>query len=561
MQPVCKQCGSAFIIAPDDLAFYDKVSPVFNGNKELIPPPTLCPECRMQRRWAWRNERTLYRRTSDASGVAMVSLYAPDSPHRAYREEEWWNDDWDPLSYGREIDLSVSFLQQFHALLLDVPRRGMHRNGTNENCEYATLGGNNKDCYLAFACLGCEGVLHGTRIMMARNVVDSFTCIGGENLSECLDCMQCHTCFFCQDVSGCHDSMFLEQCRNCSHCISCKNLRNVEYHIRNEQVSPEEFARYRDAILSSHKALQEERTAFHAWKLRLPSPAVHRQQTEESTGDYLDQALRCYQCFDVLKGAVDCRHCQFCGAGAKDLMDCCMAGDRSELLYEAHALSTSQQCIGATFGNALSNVLYGDCLWQCADCFGCTGLRFKSHCILNKQYSKEEYEALVPKIIEKMKADGEWGEFFPVTMSPFAYNETVAQEYFPLSKEEVLARGWKWRNQTDEMPKVDKIIPASQLPDSIDDIPDDILNWAIECDVTKRPFKIIKQELEFYRNMRLPVPRLHPDERHRRRMALRNPRKLWKRECQKCGKDIETSYAPDRPEIVYCESCYLASVY
>ena len=185
----------------------------------------------------------------------------------------------------------------------------------------------------------------------------------------------------------------------------------------------------------------------------------------------------------------------------------------------------------------------------------------KNYCILNKQYTKEEYEALVPKIIEKMRADGEWGEFFPVTMSPFAYNETVAQEYFPLSKEEVLARGWKWRDQSDEMPKVDRVSPAAQLPDSIDDIPDDILNWAIECDATKRPFKIIKQELEFYRQMRLPVPRLHPDERHRRRMALRNPRKLWKRECQKCGKDIETSYAPDRPEIVYCEECYLAEVY
>jgi len=154
-----------------------------------------------------------------------------------------------------------------------------------------------------------------------------------------------------------------------------------------------------------------------------------------------------------------------------------------------------------------------------------------------------------------------FGEFFPAEQSPFAYNETTAMEYFPLTEEEVLRRGLKWKNQTDEPPKVDRIIPAHQLPNAIDDIPDDILNWAIECKATGRPFRIIKQELDLYRAMRLPIPHLHPDERHRRRMALRNPRKLWQRKCAKCGKEIRTTYAPERPEIVYCEACYLAEVY
>ena len=33
-----------------------------------------------------------------------------------------------------------------------------------------------------------------------------------------------------------------------------------------------------------------------------------------------------------------------------------------------------------------------------------------------------------------MKSTGEWGEFFPHELSPFGYNETVAQEYFPLNE-------------------------------------------------------------------------------------------------------------------------------
>lgn len=44
-----------------------------------------------------------------------------------------------------------------------------------------------------------------------------------------------------------------------------------------------------------------------------------------------------------------------------------------------------------------------------------------------------------------MRASGEWGEFFPIEISPFGYNETVAQEYFPLSKDDCKKQGWSWR--------------------------------------------------------------------------------------------------------------------
>jgi len=59
-----------------------------------------------------------------------------------------------------------------------------------------------------------------------------------------------------------------------------------------------------------------------------------------------------------------------------------------------------------------------------------------------------------------------------------------AQDYYPLTKEEVLTKGWKWRDQTDEVPQVSKVIDASQLPDSIADIPDEVLDWAIRCEAT-----------------------------------------------------------------------------
>ena len=158
--------------------------------------------------------------------------------------------------------------------------------------------------------------------------------------------------------------------------------------------------------------------------------------------------------------------------------------------------------------------------------------------------------------------DGEWWEFFPASLSPFGYNETVAQEYFPLTKSEATKNGiFNWSDYEPPFPKVEKIIKASMLPNDISKIPDDILNWAIECEVTGKPFRIIKQELEFYRKHNLPIPKKHPDQSHLDRLALRNPRKLFDRKCDKCSKSIKTTYSPDRKEIIYCEKCYEKEIF
>ncbi|MBI1812376.1 hypothetical protein HYR82_01165 [Candidatus Peregrinibacteria bacterium] len=129
-----------------------------------------------------------------------------------------------------------------------------------------------------------------------------------------------------------------------------------------------------------------------------------------------------------------------------------------------------------------------------------------------------------------------------------------------MKKEDAIAKGWNWRENL-PVTKGKETMQWRAIPFDIAKVDDLILHGVFACEATGKNFKITKQELEFYRQSRLPVPRLHPDERHRMRMALRNPRKLWNRTCAKCGKEVETSYAPERPEIVYCESCYLEVVY
>ena len=74
----CKQCSQVFPIYQEDQDFYDKISPVFHKQTFQIPMPTLCPECRQQRRLAWRNDRKLYKRKCDATGKEIISVFSPN---------------------------------------------------------------------------------------------------------------------------------------------------------------------------------------------------------------------------------------------------------------------------------------------------------------------------------------------------------------------------------------------------------------------------------------------------------------------------------------------------
>ncbi|MDD4628491.1 MAG: hypothetical protein PHE68_03815 [Candidatus Peribacteraceae bacterium] len=558
MQKTCKQCGHPFEITQADLDFYDKISPVFNGKKELIPPPTLCPDCRRQRRFAQRNERSLYRRKSSLSGKETISCYPPEYQSPVYAHDEWFSDNWDAARYGRPIDLHSPFFSQFHVLLRSVPAVASNSHVNNINCSFTNYVGSCKNCYMIFGSVYCEECLYGSPYN-SRSCVDSLLVRDSELCHDCVTCEKCYHCISCQDCQTGNDLLFCYDCDGCSNCIGCAGLRRKQYCVFNEQLSQEEYKKKRASIDLCHaRDVAELRQQFESVKQRTPRRAAHVLASENATGDYVYFSKNTHDAYDA-------QRCEDCGYVAQviDMKDCqdCNYMEECELCNEYICSYRNQNVHFCIWLLDCSDTWYSNYCISSHHLFGCVGLKHKQYCILNKQYTKEEYGKLVPQIIEHMRKNGEWGELFPVSMSPFAYNETVAQEYFPLTEKEVGQRGWKWREERDEMPKVSKAIPAAELPDSIDALSDDILNQVIECEATKRPFKIIKQELDFYRTMKLPIPRFHPDERHRRRMALRNPRKLWTRPCMKCGKEMRTTYAPERPEIVYCEECYLKEVY
>lgn len=552
----CAQCSAPFEITQDDLDFYEKISPEFNGKKEQLPPPTLCPDCRFQRRLSLRNLRNLFHRTCALTNKPILSCYPPSSPFVVYQSEEWWSDKWDPMQYGRDFDFSRPFFAQFAELHRAVPT--VHQYSLSiENCDYINGAANCRNCYLSFMMDYCEDSYYIAHANIAKSCMDCLGIAGCELCYECVDCKDCYRTLYSQRSINCSDSWFLMDCRRCRNCIACCNLTDKEYYVFNEPVSPEEFKK-RARDLQQRPALQRVREIMQEQQLKAPKKYYFGQAIEHSTGENIDHLKNCRSCFDASE-LEDCSYCNY-AFKSHHCMDLHVFGDHSEWLYECTATgpncSFDIACLCCWTGS--SNCLYCHLISACKNCFGCSGLRNKSYCIFNKQYTKEEYEKLVPKIIEHMGKTGEWGENFPTSMSPFGYNLSEAAEYYPMTKEEVLNRGWQWFEEEGKQSKY--MGPDITPPDSIADVSDDITKSILRCEVTGNPYKVILPELKLCRTLGIPLPRKCPEQRHRERFALRNPRKLWDRQCMKCKKDIETTYSPERPEIVYCEECYLSAL-
>lgn len=522
----CKLCGQEFIVFDEDLTYYKKISPVFDGKKYNINSPTLCPDCRQQRRLTSRNESKLYRRTCDLTGREVISIYRQDFSGTVYDQTEWWKDNWDPKKYGRDFDFSRSFFEQILELSLVTPRPCI-LNMSSENSLYTNHSAYNKNCYMCMNCGYSEDMIYGSKFSIYNK-----DCI------DCLGAQYCELCYFCTHIQKCAYSSYLYECINCSdchfcydcqscrNCFGCTNLRQKNYCIYNEQYLKDDYEQKLQEIMPT--TWEEYTTAFEHFKKLLVEKAIHRAVMIENcincSGDHLFNNKNVKDSYYTFESE-DCRYCYNCGK-VKDCYDT-YEPYQGEMQLESHGCNLGYNLIACSKCYEDNNLMYCQYCWYSSNLFGCFGMRRAQYCILNKQYTKEEYENLVPKIIEHMQKTGEWGEYFPTEISPFAYNETVAMEFYPMSKEEVLQKGWKWYEEEDH----------------------------------ERPFKIIPQELSFYSRMKLPIPLKHPDQRQKERLALQNPRKLWKRQCRKCQKTVDSSFAPERLEVIYCQECYLKTVY
>jgi len=555
MQKSCQNCKKDFEIRKEDLIFYEQIK---------VPPPNHCPDCRVQRRLAFRNERTLYKRICDLCKKDSVSIYPSGTTFPVYCHKCWWSDGWDPMVYGVDFNKSKPFLEQYASLKNKVPRIALLVIDS-VNSDYINNSAENKNCYLIFAAENNEDCMYGRLIQSCKTSVDCAFLYESELCYECSDCRKCFSCMYSERLQDCIEVLFSFDMRNCQNCILCTNGRNLNYCIENAQYTKEEFEKKKAEILASHESIERTKEKYNQLRAGVIVKYASSVKCNNVTGDYIYNCHEGVNLFDVRNS----KNCSYVADG-EDPIDCQDVNNmyfKAERCYNVMGSLQSTNCKVGVFVMYCNETDYSDSCYNCVNCFGCVGLNKKNYHILNKEYPKEEYLRIKEEIVTQLKNDGIYGDYFPPSISPFGHNETLAQEYFPITEKEAKEKGFNWQKETSGIFGKETIV-EKDMPQTIGEVTEDILNQVLVCKDCKKNFRITQGEFDFYKRMGVPLPHKDFECRHQDRMKKRNPRKLWHRACmcelenhplhqdKKCQNEFETSYSPDRQETVYCERCY-----
>ena len=564
----CRLSWQDFPIYQSDLEFYDKVSPTFEVDeifakeflkknsdvkehfeykdwklKAKLPTPTLCPEEREAQRYVFRNERCLYRNTCNFSWKTVVSIISPDKNYLVYDSNIRWSDKWTPAFIWK------GWINQKFSLIIDdlihkVPVRSKFGH-SNENCDYTATIGNSKDCYMCFGSGVLENCLYSQFSHYSKECVDCYYC---EHSEWCYDCVNINNCFWlkhCDGCVNCSNSSYLYKCVWCHDCFNCVNLENKSYCINNKQYTKEEYY----DVIKKQKLIPLERKIL--WM-----------DQKNSENCFWGNLSNCHDCYFVWSW-VDCNNVRYTSSEI-EWENCYDTFCTSKNCIYTITGRSSDSCGFIVFCRYLTNCRYCINSFNCSNCFWCVGIQNKEYCIYNKEYSKEEYNQIVPEIIAWMIRNNEWWEFFDPQLSYFWYNESMNTDFHPLTKEEALKRWYKRSDYESPAPKVEKFVPWDSLPkvwckiiqEKKPDFLNKILNYAIVCEITKKPFRIIKQEIEFYIKHDLPLPTKHPDVRHAERFARKDPTTMHLIHCDECGEEMLSVHLPWEWKKVLCEKCY-----
>ena len=559
MQKVCKTCKKDFEIRKEDLIFYEQVKTV---------PPLHCPDCRAMRRLAFRNERTFYKRPCDLCKKDMISLYPKDSKYKIYCNECWWSDKWDPKSFAQDYDPNKTFFEQYQELQNKVPRLSL-MNLNAVRTEYANGTSDNKDSYLIFAGEYNENCLYCRLVQKCKGCVDCAFIHVSELCYECIDVRECFKCMYCEQCQSSTDLIFCYNMRNSNNCIFCTNGRNISNAILNVKYTKEKYNKKKAEIFSSYESIEQAKKDYTDLKSKTMVKYASATKCHNVTGDYLHNCYDGVRVFDT----TGTKNCSYMADAEEsiDSQDCNNFYYKNELCYDMMGILQSSKCKNCAFVFYCNEVEYSENCHNLTSAIGCNAIRKGQYMIFNKEYTKEDFYKIKKQIEEQMRNDGTYGQFFPPELAPFGFNETLGYDYYPVTEQEAKKNGFLWQNQTTGT-YGKETIKEKDIPQTIGEVTENILDEILVCKDCKKNFRITKGELDFYKRMNIPLPHKDFECRYKDKMKKRNPRKLWHRSCmcelknhlhgaEKCENEFETSYSLDRPEIVYCETCYQQEVY
>lgn len=529
----------------------------------------LCPKCRFIRRTANLNGWSLFYRNCDKCSKRTLSMYPPEQKITVYCQPCWWSDEWDGTEYAQEYDSTRPFLEQVKELDAKTPHVALETTYlTLKDCDYCNAIAYGKNCMLATWSDYCENVFFSSFLNGTKDTADCLRMQDSELCYESIGQNKGYRVFFSEECDGCTDVWFSRNCYSCIDCIGCTNLRGATNMIFNEKYSKEDYEIKKSEMkldtYTGQMAMREKAQIF--WQQFPYREYSGNTMNVNVTGEYTYESKNSLDMY-LSNGTEDCRYCQFITVKpARDCVDYSGWGNGAELIYDS-----------ANIGDNVSNVKFSyycfpDCLdleycmWIIAgkNNLGCANLKRKKYAILNKVYEKEEFEKLREQIIEDMKktpyidSTGQkyfYGEFFPAEFSNFAYNTSNAHKFFPKTKEEAMNLGYMWKDEEEQVATA--TILASELPETIEETDSSITTETTQCSTCTKKFRIVDGEYDLLKKLGMPVPHECLKCREARRFErINKPLELYMRNCANCNTEITTPFSPDRPETVFCASCY-----
>ena len=551
-----KHCMGKFGIEEEDINFLKTFK---------VPPPNYCPVCRKMRRMAHMNYVRLSKRKCDAPehGEMIISILPEECPFPVYDYHYYTSDEFNPFSFGVEYKNGESPMETFLALRKKVPMPSfLNRDPSSINSEYSNGGQNMKNGYFVFTCHDVENAWYSNVILKGRNIMDSYWITDSESIYENIFSDHIYQSSFVYFSSGCTDCKFIFDCRNCSNCFGCVNLRNQKYCVFNKQFTKEEYEKFLESVYPLSKdMLAEYKKKFWGLVKSLPMNGTRNIAITNSSGNNLRNSKNLYDVTDADRSE-NIAHSDGI-ITLKDAMDVTFTGDGANLVYSGVNIGTLASNIKFSVSTKFSN----DCEFtfnskNSSNCFMCFGFQKANYCILNKQYSKDDYYKVLDEIKSEMLKRGEYSDGVGMEFSAQAYNFSIGQISFPLSDREIINLGGYVAKDPETNAGNQEFLFGSQVPATIEEVTDEILNKAIKCEKTGRPFRITPSELEFYRKMKLPLPTVHPSVRMEERIRHFTANgKSYKTTCAKCDKKILAMFDSSENFILYCEDCFKKEIY
>lgn len=289
------------------------------------------------------------------------------------------------------------FLIKFENLKKQFPTP-MHIVSNIENCNSVDNLFRSANCYYVFNSSCMESCLYVSDGYQETRDVDCCFGLYSEDMCECTDYCDSNSCYFCQFVTRAYNLLYSYFCVDCHDCFGCTNLTNKSYCIFNVQYTKKEY----EEKLPGLKKLSQNEVLDKLDDLKKKFPQLHSDYFNNINSEYCDytyNSKNCYFCFDVAQDE-DCGYL-VASHQCKDVWDANFAV-RVEQSAEISDSGDSYNCYEVTDSDRCYDCFFVDYSLDCHDCFGCVNLEHKKYCILNVQYTKNEYEKKLAEIKNEM---------------------------------------------------------------------------------------------------------------------------------------------------------------